>query len=256
MDPYMRNKHHVSPLTKWLKWAATGVCITTLIVLISSGQAFAQESVATPTPPISVIDISESVTIGSGVLGGMGEPVNESVTIGSGVLGGMGEPVNESVTIGSGVLGGMGELVTESVTTSSELMNTAGVPTPIPVPSKNEMTPEASGVRSNAIEADETEASASQNRGEPQERSSRETGETPDANDARSDARDGGETEASDSQNSDERRERPSRDPFGRSTGQLSEGDSNRMLTVTGVMVVVGLMAVIGIIVFRRRRSD
>ena len=234
----MRNKHHVSPLTKWLKWAATGVCITTLIVLISSGQAFAQESVATPTPPISVIDISESVTIGSGVLGGMGEPVNESVTI------------------GSGVLGGMGELVTESVTTSSELMNTAGVPTPIPVPSKNEMTPEASGVRSNAIEADETEASASQNRGEPQERSSRETGETPDANDARSDARDGGETEASDSQNSDERRERPSRDPFGRSTGQLSEGDSNRMLTVTGVMVVVGLMAVIGIIVFRRRRSD
>jgi len=238
MDPYMRNKHHVSPLTKWLKWAATGVCITTLIVLISSGQAFAQESVATPTPPISVIDISESVTIGSGVLGGMGEPVNESVTI------------------GSGVLGGMGELVTESVTTSSELMNTAGVPTPIPVPSKNEMTPEASGVRSNAIEADETEASASQNRGEPQERSSRETGETPDANDARSDARDGGETEASDSQNSDERRERPSRVPFGRSTGQLSEGDSNRMLTVTGVMVVVGLMAVIGIIVFRRRRSD
>ena len=234
----MRNKHHVSPLTKWLKWAATGVCITTLIVLISSGQAFAQESVATPTPPISVIDISESVTIGSGVLGGMGEPVNESVTI------------------GSGVLGGMGELVTESVTTSSELMNTAGVPTPIPVPSKNEMTPEASGVRSNAIEADETEASASQNRGEPQERSSRETGETPDANDARSDARDGGETEASDSQNSDERRERPSRDPFGRSTGQLSEGDSNRMLTVTGVMVVVGLMAVIVIIVFRRRRSD
>ena len=64
-------------------------------------------------------------------------------------------------------------------------------------------------------------------------------------------------TEASASRNSDERRERPSRDPFERATGQLSESDSNRMLTVTGVMVVVvGLIAVIGIIVFRRRRSD
>jgi hypothetical protein len=65
------------------------------------------------------------------------------------------------------------------------------------------------------------------------------------------------ETEASASRNSDERLDRPSRDPFGRAIGQLSESGSNRMLTVTGVMVVVvGVIAVIGIIVFRRRRSD
>ena len=126
--------------------------------------------------------------------------------------------ISESVPIGSGVLGGMGKLVTESVTTSREFEKPVGAPTPIPDLNR--------------------------------------TGETPEASDARSDARDGDETEASNSQNSDERRERPSRDPFGRATGQLSESDSNRMLTVTGVMVVVGLMAVIGIIVFRRRRSD
>jgi hypothetical protein len=156
-----------------IRSAFSSVLLITFLGAFFTNAVFAQEatSVPTPMPTITVIDISESVTIGSGVLNGMGDVVTESVTI------------------GSGVLDGVGGMVTESVTASDEVeetFNQAVTPTPIPTPmpstalSKDRPTPiseerpEARDDATNTREGERSEADASGNRDERESRSSRD----------------------------------------------------------------------------------
>ena len=138
-----------------IRSAFSSVLLITFFGAFFTNAVFAQEatSVPTPMPTITVIDISESVTIGSGVLDGVGGMVTESVTASDEV---------------------------------EETFNQAVTPTPIPTPmpstalSKNRPTPiseerpEARDDATNTREGERSEADASGNRDERESRSSRD----------------------------------------------------------------------------------